>query len=179
VTRAVFLDRDGTLNVETGYVHRAEEWEWVPGAIEALRLLNAAGYLAIVVTNQAGIARGLYAEADVAALHAHVAADAQKHGARIDAFYHCPHHPQFGAVRECGCRKPAPGLLLRAQRDFAIDLARSFMIGDKPGDIAAGRAAGVTPLLVETGYGREARAEVGADVPVFPDVLAAVRFATL
>jgi len=173
---AVFLDRDGTLNVEKGYVHRYSEWVWIPGAIEAIRRVNDAGYLAIVVSNQAGVARGLYTEAHIAVLHAQVAADAVQSGARIDAFYYCPHHPQFGTVRDCACRKPGPGMILQAQREHAIDLARSFMIGDKMSDIEAGRAAGVKSLLVSSGYGAGESAAAGPEVPVLPDVLAAVRY---
>lgn len=173
---AVFLDRDGTLNVEKGYIHRYGDWEWIPGAIEAIRLLNDGGYLAIVITNQAGVARGMYTEAHIATLHEEVARDAAKQGARIDAFYYCPHHPQFGAVRDCVCHKPEPGMILQAQREERIELTGSFMIGDKMSDIEAGRAAGVRSLLVESGYGAEERAAAGAEVLVFPDVLAAVRY---
>lgn len=176
--RAVFLDRDGTLNVDKGYVHAYRDWDWIPGAIDAIRLLNRNGYLAVVVSNQAGIARGSYSAHAVTALHARVAAELKRHGAHIDAFYFCPHHPQFGAVRDCDCRKPKPGLLLRAQSELGIALEQSFLIGDKLSDIEAGQAAGVRPLLVSTGYGSEHSRAAGAPSRVFADVLAAARFIT-
>lgn len=150
---AVFLDRDGTLNVEKEYLHRIEDWEWIPGAVEAVRMINQMGYLAIVVTNQAGVARGYYDEHNIDVLHRQVDKMLEVEGARIDAYYYCPHHPEYGDVRNCDCRKPAPGMLFAAQRDFDIDLTRSFMIGDKAIDVAAGVAAGVTPMMVMTGYG--------------------------
>lgn len=150
---AVFLDRDGTLNVEKEYLHRIEDWEWIPGAVEAVRMINQMGYLAIVVTNQAGVARGYYNEHNIDVLHRRVDKILEVEGARIDAYYYCPHHPEHGDVRNCDCRKPAPGMLFAAQRDFDIDLTRSFMIGDKAIDVAAGVAAGVTPVMVMTGYG--------------------------
>lgn len=156
-TPAVFLDRDGTLNVEKNYLHRIEDWEWIPGAVEAIRRLNAAGYTVVVVTNQAGIARGLYGEAEVAALHDFVYRDLARRGARVDAFYHCPHHPDHGSA--CDCRKPAPGMILQAAAELGLDLGRSWLVGDKVSDVEAARAAGVRPILVRTGYGASEEAE--------------------
>lgn len=153
--KAVFLDRDGTINVDKGYVHHIEDWEWIPGAIESIAALNHAGYLVIVVTNQAGIARGYYTDKEVAALHEWMNRELVKHGARIDGFYYCPHHPEFSD--ECKCRKPLPGLLLQAKRDLDVDFANSWLIGDKHSDVQAGLAAGVKPILVMTGYGTEHR----------------------
>ena len=167
---AVFLDRDGTLNVDTGYVYRAEDWEWIPGAIDAIALLKRAGFLVILVTNQAGIARGLYEERDLARLHARVSADVTASGASIDGFYHCPHHPDFGTKEKCKCRKPLPGMIHQASSEFDIDLKRSWLVGDKASDIQAGLAAGVSPILVGTGYGREHRPQVGNAVPYVKDV---------
>ncbi len=171
---AVFLDRDGTLNIEKEYLHRVEDWEWIPGAIEAIRRINRMGYLAIVVTNQAGVARGFYSEEAVHTLHDEVNAMLAAEGGRIDGFYHCPHHPEYGPVRECACRKPEPGMLLAAQRDFGIDLSRSFMIGDKAIDVEAGRGAGATPVLVMTGYGAGERYKLDEGVKYATDVLGAV-----
>lgn len=171
---AVFLDRDGTLNVEKHYLYRPEDWEWIPGAIDAIGRLNDAGYLVIVVTNQAGIARGLYRDADVHRLHELVDADVRRVGARIDAFYHCPHHPEYGAHVACLCRKPEPGMLLQAAADHALDLGRSFIIGDRESDMEAGLRCGATPLLVATGYGERTRREFPGDVPYFPSVVEAV-----
>lgn len=174
--KAVFLDRDGTLNVDKGYVHRVAEWEWIPGAIDALAALKQAGFLLIVVTNQAGIARGYYDKHDMAALHAAINAELQQHGATIDGFYHCPHHPEFGAVLECECRKPMPGMILQAQQDFDIDLAHSWLVGDKVSDIQAGLAAGVSSILVRTGYGSAERDLLGADDICVADIVAASRY---
>ena len=141
-----FLDRDGVLNVDHGYVHRPERLEWVAGAPEAVRLLNEAGIPVIVITNQSGVARGYFGETDVQQFHAHVHEQLRARGAHVDAFYYCPHHPQ-GTVAEfaiaCDCRKPKPGMLERAARDFAIDRKRSFLIGDKDDDVAAAAAFGV------------------------------------
>ena len=164
---AVFLDRDGTINVDHGYVFRPGEFEFIAGAPEAIRRLRDAGYLMIVVTNQAGIARGLYGEADVHELHRHLDRELERHGTAIDAYYYCPHHPEKGIEpyrRECACRKPLPGMLLQAAADFSLNLGGSFLVGDKLSDIEAGLAAGCTPILVDTGY--------GADVQIVPpDVL--------
>lgn len=141
--RAAFLDRDGVLNVDHGYVHKPEQLEWIPGAPEAVRLLNDAGYLVIVVTNQSGVARGYYGEADVQAFHNHLQEKLRAYGAHIDAFYYCPHHPE-GVVKElairCHCRKPEPGMIERAARDWPLDLSRSFLIGDKDADMTAAAA---------------------------------------
>lgn len=141
-----FLDRDGVLNRDHGYVHRSEDFEWLPGAREAIRHLNDAGYLAVVVSNQAGIARGLYAPADVERLHRWINTELAKVGAHVDAFYYCPHHPTEGKGeyrRVCDCRKPAAGMLLQAIREWPIDPTRSFMVGDKEIDMQAAAAAGI------------------------------------
>ena len=173
---AVFLDRDGTLNVDKGYVHRIEDWEWIPGAIGAITMLKKAGFLVIVITNQAGIARGYYDEADMTHLHAIINMELQKHGATIDGFYHCPHHPEFGAIRECECRKPMPGMIDKASQDFDIDLGRSWLVGDKASDIQAGLATGIKSILVLTGYGNKERALLGDDAICVTDILAAYNY---
>jgi len=140
---AAFLDRDGVLNVDHGYAHRPEQLDWVEGAPEAVRLLNEAGYYVIVVTNQSGVARGYFDEGAVLRFHAHMRERLAEHGARIDAFYYCPHHPR-GTVKEfaiaCTCRKPLPGLLEQATGDWPIDLSKSFLIGDRDHDVAAAEA---------------------------------------
>jgi len=151
----VFIDRDGTLNVEKNYLHRYEDWEWIPGSVEMLGALREAGFLAIVVTNQAGVGRGYYDEAAIARLHALVDEDLLAAGSGIDAYYYCPHHPEHGEVRDCDCRKPAPGMLRKAQREWNIALEDSWMVGDKLSDINAGLAAGTRCILVRTGYGHE------------------------
>lgn len=140
---AAFLDRDGVLNVDREYVHRVDQLTWIDGASEAIKLLNDAGYLVIVVTNQSGVARGYYDEGAVGVLHAHMQDYLAAHGARIDAFYYCPHHPQGKVERfaiTCACRKPGIGMLEQAAADWPIDRARSFMIGDKDIDVAAATA---------------------------------------
>lgn len=145
---AVFLDRDGSLNADLGFVSRPEDIRWLPGVAAALARLRWADYLLIVVTNQSGIARGYYDVPAMQALHDWMNAELRTQGAHIDAFYHCPHHPDISGA--CTCRKPAPGMLLRAADDWFIDLERSWMIGDKMSDIIAGRAAGCTPILLTT-----------------------------
>jgi D-glycero-D-manno-heptose 1,7-bisphosphate phosphatase len=141
-----FLDRDGVLNVDKGYVHRPEDLEWVDGAPEAVRLLNETGYRIIVITNQSGIARGLYNEDALCRFHEHMQARLDEYGAHIDAFYYCPHHPEGRVLQfaiACDCRKPKAGLLEQAERDFPVDKAQSFLIGDKDHDLQAARAFGV------------------------------------
>lgn len=172
---AVFLDRDGTLIEEVHYLSEPDQVRLIPGAADAVRKLNDAGVLVIVVTNQAGVARGYFPESRVAAVHERLSALLEECGAKIDAFYYCPHHPTegIGAYRvACDCRKPKPGMLLTAARDFDIDLARSWMIGDKPGDAEAGAAAGCRTILVRTGHGKElpnAVADLAAAVTVVGD----------
>lgn len=178
--RAVFLDRDGTLNVEKEYLHRPEEFVFCDGAVEAVRLLNQAGYLVVVVTNQSGVARGYYGEAEVRTLHWHIDTLLQQQGAHIDAWYYCPHHPDGnGQYRHaCDCRKPLPGMLHQAAREHGISLADSWMVGDKLIDVAAGLAAGCSSVLVLTGYGNEEQAQLPPNVACCPDLLAAVRLIT-
>lgn len=155
---AVFLDRDGTLIEEVHYLAHAAQVRLIPGAADAIRRLNDLGVLVLVVTNQSGVARGYFPESRVAEIHERLSELLAETGAKIDAFYHCPHHPTEGVGEyrvACACRKPKPGMLLTAARDLDIDLARSWMIGDKPCDADAGRAAGCKTLLVQTGHGKE------------------------
>jgi D-glycero-D-manno-heptose 1,7-bisphosphate phosphatase len=151
---AVIFDRDGVLNKDVGYAYRPDQIEWVEGAIAAVEAVNDAGLYAFVATNQSGVARGYYAEADVEALHAWMNAELGKQGAHIDAFVFCPHH-EAGTVtpyaRACGSRKPGPGMILSLLRRFPIDPARTAMIGDKRTDVEAAEAAGVEGLLFEGG----------------------------
>ena len=143
---AAFLDRDGVLNVDHGYTFRPDDLDLIPTAATAVRLLNEAGYTVIVVTNQSGVARGFYPEAAVKLFNAHLQETLLAGGASIDAFYYCPHHPE-GTVKElaihCRCRKPQPGMLEQAARDWPIDRGRSFLIGDKDHDLAAAKAFGI------------------------------------
>jgi len=149
---AAFLDRDGVLNADTGYVHKPEDFRWIDGAIDTIKLLNEKGYLTIVVTNQSGVARGHYPEQAVIDLHAWMNTQLGAQGARIDAFYFCPHHPEgtIAAYRQrCHCRKPAPGMLLRACAQWPIDKAGSFLVGDKESDLKAATAAGIKAYLFD------------------------------
>jgi D-glycero-D-manno-heptose 1,7-bisphosphate phosphatase len=144
--RAAFIDRDGVINADHGYVHRIDRFELLPGVPAALRRLKAAGFLLIVVTNQSGIARGLFTEADYLGLTQHLRDILAGQGAQLDAVYHCPHLPDASVAAyraQCDCRKPNPGMILRGIAEFGIDPARSMLIGDKTSDIQAGRAAGV------------------------------------
>ncbi len=152
---AVFFDRDGVLNVDTGYLHDPADFVWMPGAPEAVRLVRDAGLKAIVVTNQSGVARGLYTEAAVHRLHAHMNALLARHGTSIDAFYHCPFHDRGTVaayvVADHPDRKPNPGMLLRAIAEHGLDPARCLIVGDRESDLEAGRRAGVAGLLYPGG----------------------------
>lgn len=174
---AVFLDRDGTINVEKEYLYQAKEFEFIPGAPEAIRLLNQAGTLVVVVTNQSGVARGYYTEDDVHNLHRHIARELERFGAHVDDWLYCPHHPagRGSYALPCNCRKPLPGLLQEAAARHDIDLENSTMIGDKLADIEAGRAAGCRTILVRTGYGTDDEQHVGPETVVCDDLLSAVK----
>jgi D-glycero-D-manno-heptose 1,7-bisphosphate phosphatase len=152
---ALFLDRDGVLNVDRGYVHRWENFHWIPGAREAVAAFNRAGWLVIVVTNQSGVGRGYYSEAEMHALHARMAEDLAKVGAHVDAVYFCPHHPDAAEDHyrhpDPPDRKPNPGMLLRALEDFPIDRERSLMVGDKGSDMEAARRAGIRAVRFRSG----------------------------
>jgi D-glycero-D-manno-heptose 1,7-bisphosphate phosphatase len=154
---AVFLDRDGTLCEEVGYVNHLSRSRLLPNSIEAIRLVNRAGLLAVVTTNQSGVARGYFSQELVEAVHAKLLATLSEGGVRLDAVYYCPHHPSEGTPpwrSECECRKPKPGMILRAAREHDIDLSGSYVVGDSVVDIEAGASAGVPGILVKTGYGR-------------------------
>lgn len=151
---AAFLDRDGVLNHDRGYVHRIEDFVWIDGAREAIALLSAAGYLTVMVTNQSGIARGYYDEAALQRLHAHLQQDLARFGATLDAWYFCPHLPDATLAEfrvDCPCRKPKPGMLLRAAQEHGIDLPSSLLIGDKQSDLDAAKAAGARGFLFQGG----------------------------
>jgi D-glycero-D-manno-heptose 1,7-bisphosphate phosphatase len=153
---AVFLDRDGTLIEDVGFLDRLDKLVLFPWTADAVRLLNRAGFVTVVVTNQGGIARGLYTEAFLREAHAALDERLADGGARIDRYYYCPHHPTKGTgeyLRACACRKPAPGMIHQACADLDLDPTRSWMIGDKWLDVGCGRAAGAGSLLVRTGYG--------------------------
>lgn len=179
---AVFLDRDGTLTVESDWVTKSSDLELFPGAAEAIALLSRAGFAVVLATNQSAVARGLVTEPELAEIHAHLQDELARGGARLDGIYTCPHHPGEGSApfrRECECRKPKPGMLLAAARELGLDLGRSFVVGDAERDLAAGAAVGARGILVATGkgeaeFGRMTRANRAPERFV-PDVLSAAR----
>lgn len=153
---AVFIDRDGTLSDEVGYVNHPRRLRLLPHSAEAIRRLNHARIPVVVVTNQSGVARGYFSEEVLAAVNAAMADQLKREGAHLDALYVCPHHPREGEApfrTDCECRKPKPGLLLRAAGELDLDLRRSWVVGDKPSDILVGHRVGARTVLVLTGYG--------------------------
>jgi len=149
--RALFLDKDGVINVDHGYVCTPERTEFVEGIFDVCRVATRRGHLVVVITNQAGIGRGYYSEREFLAYMDWVRSSFAERGAQLDAVYYCPHHPVHGVdqyLRVCECRKPAPGLILSAQHDLGIDLAHSVFLGDSPSDMQAGAAAGVGTCIM-------------------------------
>ncbi len=184
---AVFLDRDGTINEEVNFVRRPEELVLIPGAAEAVRALNESGFLTIVISNQSGVARGYLTEDDLAVIHGKLKEDLGRAGAHVDRISYCPHHPTEGQPPyniACRCRKPSPGMLEDAAHELDIDLTHSFVVGDRLGDIAVAKNVGATGILVLTGYGRQALADLtngGEPQPdcIAEDISAAVEFIML
>lgn len=154
--RAVFLDRDGTIIEDVGHLHRSKDIRLMSGAARAIRMLREAGYVIVVVTNQSVVARGMLTEAEVELINSDIDRVLAAEGAKVDAWYYCPHHPH-GSIpqysRRCECRKPAPGLLLRAANDMDIDLASSWMVGNSITDVEAGERAGVRPIKLGSDTG--------------------------
>ncbi|MEP6568807.1 MAG: HAD family hydrolase [Acidobacteriota bacterium] len=155
--RAVFIDRDGTISEEVGYINHPSRFRVFPYAAAAIKHLNDRGWLAIVVTNQAGVARGYFSEDMIETVHAGLTSKLEAGGARLDAIYYCAHHPSVGEPPyrfDCDCRKPKPGLISRAAQDFDVDLSGSWMVGDRYSDVELARNAGVKSMFVLSGYGR-------------------------
>ncbi|SDI06439.1 D-glycero-D-manno-heptose 1,7-bisphosphate phosphatase [Desulfosporosinus hippei DSM 8344] len=148
MNKAAFFDRDGTINIDVNYLYRIDEFRFIEGIPEFIKSFNDRGYKVIVVTNQAGIARGYYSEEDMHKLHHYINGELAKIGAHIDAFYFCPHHPDV--TGPCHCRKPEPGMIEQAIHDFDIDVRQSVLFGDKPWDIEAGEKCGITAQLIES-----------------------------
>jgi len=172
---AIFFDRDGTLSHEIGYVNHLSRFRLLPYAVDAVRLVNGSNRLAVLVTNQAGVARGYFPESLIHEVHAHVRAAMEAGGARFDGIYVCVHHPSVGAPPyrcDCDCRKPKPGLLRQAEKDLGADLARSWMIGDRHGDLAVAWAVGARSAMVKTGYGQGELQWNSARWPRPPDLVA-------
>ncbi len=163
---AIFLDRDGTINDEVGYLDSADKLRIIPAAFKAVRLINSSGMKAVVITNQAGVAKGLFTEEFVREINEQIQSALLAQGALIDRFYFCPHHPTEGIDPYrliCNCRKPEPGLLLQAAVDLNIDLARSYVIGDRLRDVETAHRAGAKGVLVMTGYGQDFMQKSGPD----------------
>jgi D-glycero-D-manno-heptose 1,7-bisphosphate phosphatase len=153
---AIFLDRDGVVIEDVHYLASPSQAQFVPGSADAIAALNRAGWPVVIVTNQAGVGRGLFTIDAVHAVHQHLAEQLAGYGARIEAFYFCPHHPSAELPEyrtACGCRKPSPGMLKQAAQELGLDLANSWMVGDRETDLQAGAAAGTRTILVRTGYG--------------------------
>jgi D-glycero-D-manno-heptose 1,7-bisphosphate phosphatase len=151
---AIFLDRDGTINVDVHHLHRADDLQLIPKAGDAIARLNAAGYPVIVITNQSAVARGLLTKSELNTINNKLRDLLNPFNATITDIYFCPHHPEHGDRIACDCRKPQPGMLQRAAREHDLDLTRSIMVGDNLSDLQAGRNAGCSSALVRTGYGQ-------------------------
>jgi D-glycero-D-manno-heptose 1,7-bisphosphate phosphatase len=184
--QAAFLDRDGTMIHDVGYLSRLEDLEWFPWTIDAIRALNRAGFLVCVTSNQGGVGLGYYPEDFVQRVHTEMSAALQASGARVDAWFYCPHHPDavIPSLRSpCDCRKPGPGMIRQAQTRFQIDVPRSFVVGDKLADVGLAKSVGAKGVLVRTGYGDRIFSEMGGKVPdaahVATDLMAAVSWILL
>lgn len=172
---AVFIDRDGTISEEVGYVNHVSRLKLLKNTAAAIKLFNESGIFTVVATNQAGVARGYFDEPMILRVHEKMQMDLAREGARIDAIYYCPHHPSVGpeAYRvDCNCRKPKPGMILQARDEHDIDLARSYMVGDKISDVVFGKKLGLTSVMVLTGYGLGEYEHQRQDWKVTPDYLA-------
>ncbi|MBI3032855.1 D-glycero-beta-D-manno-heptose 1,7-bisphosphate 7-phosphatase [Candidatus Woesearchaeota archaeon] len=158
LTKSIFIDRDGVINEDVGFAHKNHELVFIPRSLQALKLLAASDYKIFIVTNQPVIGRGMCSEEEYLEFEKYLLKQIKDAGGRIDKCYYCPHHPTAGKGKyllDCSCRKPKPGLLLQAKKEFNIDMQHSFMIGDKRSDIAAGKAAGCKTILVKTGHAGE------------------------
>ncbi len=154
---AIFLDRDGTINEEMGYINHPDRFIIFPYVVPSVKIFNELGYVVVVVTNQSGIARGYFPESLVKILHQRMIEIVEDSGAKIDAVYYCPHHPSEGLTEyriNCDCRKPKPGMIVQAQKDLNLDLSASYMIGDRYKDIKFAKKLGIKAGMVLTGYGR-------------------------
>jgi len=178
---AVFLDRDGTMIHDADYLSRLEDLHWFPWTIDAVRALNRAEFVVCVTSNQGGVGLGKYSEAFVRRVHDEMTATLEAAGARVDGWFYCPHHPQAivdGLRIDCECRKPKPGMIRQAQQKLDLDLARSFVVGDKLSDVGLAGSVGARGILVRTGYGERVLAESGGSIAaaahVAPDLMEAV-----
>ncbi len=171
MNKAVFLDRDGTIIEDVGYLNSPEQIKFIPGSIEAIKKLNENGYKVVVITNQSGVARSLISEDMLQTIDKTIQKKILNGDAYLDMIYYCPHHPEAGHYpykQECDCRKPAPGMINKAQKDLNIDLTKSFMIGDKTSDIEAGQRVGIKNILVLSGRGQGEKDKIKTQ----PDLIA-------
>jgi len=180
--KVVFLDRDGTINEEVGYVNHIERFNLLPRAGQAIRLLNQQGWKAVVITNQSGVARGYFSESLVHQVHQKMRDLLKKEGAHLDGIYYCPHHPDIGVPpyrQTCRCRKPATGLIEEAVKELDLDTSQSYMIGDRWADVEFGRRVGAKAVLILTGYGRGEWEYFREQRAVKPDYVAEDLFAAV
>ncbi len=182
-TVTVFLDRDGTLNKDVGYVNSWERMAFYPGSVAAIKALNQYGIKVVLVTNQSGIARGMMTEAEVQNIHWNLEKSLDRRGVHVDGIYYCPHHPEAGNsvyTRRCHCRKPEPGLIEKASQEHGIDPRRSYVVGDKCIDMMLARRVGAKGVLVLTGYGNKEvkRCIERGETPeiIVPDILSGVEW---
>ncbi len=175
MNKAVFLDRDGCLNVEDDQIRNISQFRLYPQSLNSIKKLNAAGFLTIIITNQSGVARGLISEEFVVEVHKVLLRWVAEHGARIDWIEHCPHHPD-GVIEkytiECDCRKPKPGMLWRAASALDIDFSKSFVVGDKISDIELGPATGAKSVLLRTGFGENEIIKLQQSTIEYPNYIA-------
>ena len=169
--KAIFLDRDGVINKEVGYLSSPDKFDFIDGTIEALKTLKQKGFLLIIITNQAGIARGYYSVENLSNIHKKMNDILQQNDIILDGIYYCPHHPDF--TGSCDCRKPKPGMMFKAKDKFNIDMKNSFMVGDTLNDIKTGLNANCKTVLVLTGYGAEEQKKIGNIKPdlIFKNLL--------
>jgi D-glycero-D-manno-heptose 1,7-bisphosphate phosphatase len=175
MNKAVFIDRDGTISEEVGYINHASRFRLFPYSASAIKLLNDNGWLAIITTNQAGVARGYFTEEMISTVHQRLTDGIESEGAKLDGIYYCAHHPSLGEAPyrlECDCRKPKPGLISKAAQDLEIDLSESWMVGDRYSDIEVARNAGVKSAFVLSGYGRGEWEHQRASWKHQPDIVA-------
>lgn len=161
--KCIFLDRDGNINVEVDYLHKPEDFRFEKNADKAIKIFNDMGYKVIVITNQSGVARGYYTEEDVVKLHEYMDGLLKDIGAKVDAYYYCPHHPEKGIGKyktDCKCRKPELGMFLQAKEEFDVDFENSMIVGDKLSDVEAGLRLGMKSILVRTGHGKKEEQKV-------------------
>ncbi|MFX1311017.1 MAG: D-glycero-beta-D-manno-heptose 1,7-bisphosphate 7-phosphatase [Promethearchaeota archaeon] len=161
--KAIFLDRDGVINKEISYLSDPQDFEFIEGSIEALKILKQKGFLLIIITNQAGIARGYFTEEILNKIHDKMISILKHNKIELDSIYYCPHHPDF--TGPCNCRKPKPGMILKATLKYNLDLSESFMVGDTLNDIETGKAAHCKTVLVLTGYGKKEQRKISNIIP--------------